>query len=138
MKKLFFSTTPFLQDLGLAILRISTSLMLVTHGWAKIENFSERLTTFSDPIGLGPAASLQLVIFAEFFCAILLALGFLSRLTLIPLIINMAVISFVVHGDDPFSNQEKGLLFLVIFVFLMFAGPGKYSVDAQIIKNGSY
>lgn len=135
MKKLFFSTSPFLQDLGLAILRISTSLMLVTHGWAKIANFSERLTTFSDPIGLGPALSLQLVIFAEFFCAILLALGFLSRLSLIPLIINMAVISFVVHADDPFSNKEKGLLFLVIFVFLMFSGPGKYSVDAQIKKN---
>jgi putative oxidoreductase len=47
----------------------------------------------------------------------------------------MAVISFVVHADDPFSNQEKGLLFLVIFVFLMFSGPGKYSVDAQIKKN---
>jgi putative oxidoreductase len=135
MKKLFFSTSPFLLDLGLAILRISTSLMLVTHGWAKIANFSERLTTFSDPIGLGPALSLQLVIFAEFFCAILLALGFLSRLSLIPLIINMAVISFVVHADDPFSNQEKGLLFLVIFIFLMFSGPGKYSVDGQIKKN---
>lgn len=135
MKKLFFSTSPILLDLGLAILRISTSLMLVTHGWAKIANFSERLTTFSDPIGLGPALSLQLVIFAEFFCAILLALGFLSRLSLIPLIINMAVISFVVHADDPFSNQEKGLLFLVIFVFLLFSGPGKYSVDAQIKKD---
>ncbi len=137
MKKLFFSTSPFLLDLGLAILRISTSLMLVMHGWAKIANFSERLTTFSDPIGLGPALSLQLVIFAEFFCAILLALGFLSRLSLIPLIINMAVISFVVHADDPFSNQEKGLLFLVIFVFLMFSGPGKYSLDAQIKKNSN-
>ncbi|WP_373497284.1 DoxX family protein [Aquiflexum sp.] len=138
MKKLFFSTTPFLQDLGLAILRISTSLMLVPHGWGKIENFSERLTTFRDPIGLGSALSLQLVIFAEFFCAILLALGFLSRLSLIPLIINMTVIVFVVHAGKPLSDKETALLYLVIFVFLMFSGPGKYSVDAQIKKNRPY
>ncbi|EON75551.1 hypothetical protein ADIS_3954 [Lunatimonas lonarensis] len=138
MKHLIFSHKSFGTDIALLILRVGASMMLLTHGWAKITNFSERLNTFADPIGLGPALSLQLVIFAEFFCAIFLILGFMSRVVLVPLIINMAVITFVVHADDPFSRQELPLLFLVTFVVLMFTGPGKLSMDAQILQKRRY
>ncbi len=138
MKKLFFSTSQFLPGIGLALLRIGAAVMMLTHGWAKIANFSENLSTFRDPIGLGPAVSLQLAIFAEFFCAILLAMGFLTRLSLVPLIITMSVAAFIAHADDPFSSKEKSLLFLLIFIVLLFLGPGKYSVDAQIKKKRNY
>jgi putative oxidoreductase len=134
MKKLIFSTTSYFHDFSLAILRIGSALLMLTHGWPKISQFSTYLTKFSDPIGLGPASSLQLAIFAEFFCAILLAFGFLTRLSLIPLMITMSVAAFIAHADDPFGAKEKPLLFLLIFLFLFFAGPGKYSVDAQIKK----
>jgi len=50
----------------------------------------------------------------------------------------MGVISLIVHADDPFSVQEKPLLFLLIFVVQFMLGPGKYSVDAQIKKNRNY
>ncbi|MCC5938437.1 MAG: DoxX family protein [Lunatimonas sp.] len=138
MKQLIFSNKSFGTDIALLILRVGASMMLLTHGWAKITNFSERLNTFADPIGLGSALSLQLVIFAEFFCAILLILGFMSRVVLIPLIINMAVITFVVHAGDPFNKQELPLLFLVSFVVLMLTGPGKLSMDAQILRKRRY
>lgn len=134
MKKLIFSTSSYFQDISLAILRIGAALLMLTHGWPKIANFSTYLTKFSDPIGLGPAISLQLAIVAEFFCAILLAFGFLTRLSLIPLMITMSVAAFIAHADDPFGSKEKPLLFLLIFIFLFFAGPGKYSVDGQIKK----
>ncbi|WP_215225332.1 DoxX family protein [Echinicola shivajiensis] len=138
MKKLLFSHRPFSQNFALLILRLSAAGMMMTHGWSKIANFSEYLTKFSDPIGLGPAVSLQLAIFAEFFCAILLALGFMSRWVLIPLIITMMTAAFIVHADDPFGGKEKALLFLVIFVVLLFTGPGKISMDAQINKKNRY
>lgn len=138
MKRLVFSHFPVAADLAILLLRVGTSLMLLTHGWAKITNFSERLNNFADPIGLGPAVSLQLVIFAEFFCTIFLMLGFMSRVFLIPLIINMAVIVFVVHGDDPFNRQELSLMYLLVFVVLLFTGPGKLSLDGQILKRRRY
>lgn len=138
MKKFFFSTTPFLSNLGLLILRLGSALMIMTHGWPKIAEFSSRLETFRDPIGLGPAISLQAAIFAEFFCAVLLALGFMTRISLIPLIFTMSVIAFIVHAEDPFSGKEKALLFLLIFLVQFLLGPGKYSVDAQIRKNKNY
>lgn len=138
MKKLVFSHFPVAADVALLLLRVGAAVMLLTHGWSKITNYSERLNNFSDPIGLGPSLSLQLVIFAEVFCAIFLILGFMSRLFLIPLIINMAVIAFISHGDDPFNRQELPLLYLLVFVVLMLMGPGKISLDGQILKRRRY
>jgi putative oxidoreductase len=138
MKQFLFSARPWMNDLAIAILRIGSALMMLTHGWSKLINFSSSLATFRDPIGLGPAVSLQLAIFAEFFCAILLAAGLFTRLSLIPLIITMAVAAFGVHAADPFSTQEKSLLYLLIFITLLLTGPGKYSFDYRIGKRKRY
>lgn len=137
IKKIFFYNDTLLKNLTLLILRVSAGLMMATHGWAKLSDFSTKLQTFSDPIGLGPAVSLQLVVFAEFLCAIFLAIGFLTRLSLIPLIIVMLVAAFVAHGEDPLSAQEKSLLFLTIFISLFLLGPGKWSVDGYITKKNN-
>jgi putative oxidoreductase len=128
MKK-FLSYLPLSLDFGLLIFRVGAGLSLMTHGWPKLQNFSERASKFADPFGIGPEISLGLVVFAEFFCSLLLAIGLYARLALIPLIINMATIVFVVHGDDPFGEKELAVLFLVSFAALFFTGPGKYSID---------
>jgi putative oxidoreductase len=138
MKRYLFSTRPFLVDTALLIFRVGVAMMMITHGWSKIVNFSERMEKFPDPMGIGVALSLQLVIFAEFFCAILLGLGFLTRLALIPLIIAMSVAAFIVHGGDPFSDKELPLFFLLSFLFLFLRGPGLYSIDGQILKKKRY
>ncbi|GAB3018443.1 DoxX family protein [uncultured Cyclobacterium sp.] len=137
MKNIVFSNKPFVLDFGLLLLRVGASLMLVSHGWSKVIHFSERLNSFADPIGLGPAVSLQLAIFAEFFCAIFLILGFMSRIILIPMIINMAVIAFIVHGGSEFGKQELSLIYLLVFIVLLLLGPGKISLDGTILKRRS-
>lgn len=138
MNKLLFSTSPIFLHISLALLRICSAVMIFTHGWSKLADYSSNVDSFRDPIGLGSALSLQLAIFAEFFCAILLAVGFLTRLSLIPLIITMAVAVLIVHADDPFSGKEKALLFMVVFIFQFFSGPGRYSVDHQIKNKRRY
>lgn len=135
MKKLIFSSKPFALDFALALLRIGSAAMMLTHGWAKIADFTNKLGTFRDPLGVGPAVSLQLAIFSEFFCAILLLLGFMTRICLLPLGFTMFVAAFMVHADDPFASKEKALLFLLIFVVLSITGPGRLSLDAQINRK---
>ena len=137
MKKVLFSTRSYAIDAALLGLRLAVSIMIMTHGWSKIANFSENLNVFPDPIGLGSAVSLQLSIFAEFFCALLVALGFMTRFALIPLIINMAVVVLVVHSADPFGVKELPLIFLLNFLALLLMGPGKYSMDYQISVRGN-
>lgn len=138
MKKLLFSNRIYALDLALLLMRMAVSIMILAHGWAKITNYSKYLNQFADPLGLGIATSLQLTIFAEFFCAILVALGFMTRLALTPLVIAMATVALVVHGDGPFGRQELPLLYLVSFLFLFLTGPGKYSMDTQISKRNKY
>lgn len=103
--------------------------MLLNHGWPKIASFAERADRFADPLGVGPTASLILVIFAEFFCAALLMLGLLTRAVLVPLIITMFIAAFVIHAGDPFKEIESALFFLLCYVMLFLSGPGKYSID---------
>lgn len=117
-------------DLGLLLLRlVSGGTMLWQHGLKKMTNFSQYSTQFPDPFEVGQAASLGLVVFAEFFCAGLLILGLFSRLALMPLIITMAVAFFIIHGDDPFEKKELALLYLGIFSALFLTGSGRYSMQ---------
>jgi len=117
------------SDLALLLLRVSFGLMMMVHGWQKLGKFSQMSQTFADPFGLGPAPSLALAIFAEFFCSILLVVGFLTPLALAPLLVTMLVAIFYAHGADPWQKKELAVAYLSVYVTLMFSGAGRYSLD---------
>ena len=104
---------------------------MLYHGVPKLFSFTSRWHNFSNPIGLGPELSFTLVVFAEFFCAVFLIAGAFTRLVLMPLIIEMIVIVFMVHGKDPFPRKELAVFFLVAYASLFLTGPGKYSIDGM-------
>lgn len=85
-------------------------------------------------LGLGSTASLALVVFAEFFCSILLILGLFTRLATIPLLITMGVVVYRVNKMDIFAGGELATLFFVCYLVLLLLGPGKASVDGMIGK----
>jgi putative oxidoreductase len=123
-------------DFALFILRVGVSCFVMTHGIAKLSSLmSGAEIQFADPIGLGMKTSFYLAIFAEVLCAVLLLFGLLTRLALIPLIITMVVAVFVVHPPDGFQKMELPGLYLLVFVFLMFSGPGRYSIDNVISRK---
>lgn len=138
---------------GLLILRLGVAGYMVTHGWAKVTMLMERqFEMMGDPIGIGPVASLVLVAFAEFFCAILVVVGLATRLAAIPIVITMAVAAFVAHGADPWTmteaamrffsgaskswaSKQPALTFLFVFLALVFTGAGRFSLDALIASR---
>jgi putative oxidoreductase len=127
---------------GLLIMRLGLGgMMLFGHGWSKLAHFSEKATMFPDPIGLGGATSLALVTFAEFFCALGIILGLATRLAAIPLVVNMLVAALIYHSGDPWPKKELALLYAVPFLTLLFAGGGKFSLDAvlwpRVLGGGS-
>jgi len=122
-------------NVAILLLRIGAACLIMTHGIPKLMRIMDGNFGFGDPLGIGPVTSLLLVTFAEAICAIFVLIGLWTRVALIPLIINMIVIAFVAHADDPFGDKEKGLLFLVMFITLFFTGAGKYSVDSMFNKR---
>ena len=124
-------------SIALLLLRLTFGgLMLFSHGWGKMMKFfGEDPIRFANPLGIGEVPTLALAVFAEVICAILIIIGFKTRMATIPLIITMLVAVFVIHISDPFSKMEKGILYLVPYIAILLAGPGKFSVDAAIGKE---
>ena len=121
-----------MQNLGLLIFRVSIgTIMLAAHGWPKLmRSFSGQEIKFYDFLGIGAAPSLYLAVFSEFFLSILLIFGVFTRFSSLGMIITMFVAFFLAHADDPFSQKEKALLFLISYITLFFTGPGKFVLQS--------
>jgi putative oxidoreductase len=122
-------------DLGLLLLRLGLGGMLLTHGWPKVQKIFAGDFEFSDPLGIGPAASLVLAAGAEFLFSILVMLGVRVRWTAIPPAFAMAVAGFLAHAGDPFARREKAFLFLLGFLVLTLTGGGRHTIEARFAKR---
>jgi putative oxidoreductase len=123
-------------DYIILLLRITVAIFMITHAIPKMNKLlAGGEIQFADPIGMGPAISLVLAVFAELFCSILIGFGLFTRLAALPLIITMAVAAFIAHAGDPFKQKELALIYLVIYIVLLIIGSGKYSVDYFISKK---
>jgi len=136
MKKL---TSPLSLDTDLAslILRLVFGGMFIYHGWPKLTGYSQMVEIFGDPIGIGNELSVILVIFSEFFCGLFILLGFLTRLSVIPVFITMLVAFFVAHGNDEFTVKMLPFVYLFLCVVVFILGSGRYSADAVLFKKRS-
>lgn len=121
-------------SLLLLIARVAFGLLFMNHGLQKAMAFDTLSGAFPDPLGIGSELSLILAIFGEVACSAALIIGLFHRLALIPMIITMLVAFFIVHGADPFAVKELALVYLIVFILLLFAGSGKYSVDFYLGK----
>ena len=119
-------------------LRLGAGLLMLIHGYQKISHYGEMARVFKDPTGLmSNSLALALVVFAEFFCAAFVVLGLFTRLACIPLIISCSVAFFIAHKGQYMPGPGSGelsLLFLVSFVTILLAGPGRFSLDRFISK----
>jgi len=147
---------PSSADLGLLFLRASLGGgMLALHGWKKLELLLgwgdwarpkpgmslEALTRtryaeigkFPDPLGISGTYSLVLTTFAEAVCSALLIIGFCTRFAATGLAIAMFVAWYVVHKGalSGAGSGELAAVYMVGFIALFFAGPGKFSFDGS-------
>jgi len=130
-KKLFIpSDDSDLTHMALLVARLWLGLsMLFNHGLEKLAHFNDLVVTFQDPLRLGPEASLILVIMAEVGGALLLTVGFLTRIAAAVLVIDMFVAFFMVNKTEMHGEGELAFLYLSGFVFLVIAGGGLFSLD---------
>lgn len=123
-------------DFGLFLLRMGIGVMMLIHGVNKVQMlYRGEYTTFADPLGIGVMASLILCVFAEVVCSVLLMLGFLTRLATVVLILNMSVALFIVLGLSVWGAQELAAVYLLIYLVLLYTGPGNISLDALWIHK---
>jgi len=132
MKKIL-NPNAFNLDGVLLIARIGIAALMLVHGIPKLGMLlSGEPVAFPGVMGMNPELSLTMAVFAVVVCSILLLVGLGTRLAVIPLIFTMLVAVFYIHAADPFAMQELGLHYLLVYILLLFAGSGRYSLDKVV------
>ena len=139
MKRLFNTNYSHRSlDIALLILRISIAALMLTHGIQKLNMLTAGAgVNFPDPLGVSPTISLVLTVFAEVFCSVCALVGFATRLAVLPLIFNMLIIILVVMNGKGLEKQEAGMHYLLVYVILLLAGSGAFSIDRIISRSSA-
>lgn len=120
---------------GMLILRVFGGILLMSFGYGKLVQFEHATTYIPSLLGMGSTVTTVLVIFAEFFCALFVVLGLFTRISCVPIIINMAYIVFIIKNGNVFAEGGlKATLFIAVFLCILLLGPGKISVDGMTGK----
>ncbi len=122
--------------LGPLVVRLFFGYFWAETGWAKLHNldgFTERFVGWGIPF---PAFSASASAWVEFVGGVLIMVGLFTRLTAVPMIVNMIVAIAVVvirnvHSFDEFVELDE-FVYILIFFWLLMAGPGKASLDAWL------
>src|SRR5512140_1008971 len=113
------------------VLRVVTGLLFACHGAQKL------FGAFG-----GPRASNGMMLVSgsvEFFGGVLVALGLVTVIAAFFTSGEMAVAYFTVHakgGIFPILNRgELAVIYCFVFLYIVFRGPGLYSIDNVIMRN---
>ncbi|HUR67387.1 MAG TPA: DoxX family protein [Chitinophagaceae bacterium] len=135
MKNRILGTQTINTDVAALFLRMILGGLFVYYGYLKVASYDKILPMFGNIIGIGSELSFNLVIFAELVCGFFVLIGLLTRLTVIPIFITMAVAYFVAHAKDPFPLKQLVLVYLLLCIVVFILGSGKYSFDSLLQKK---
>ena len=119
----------------LSVLRIITALLFMEHGLMKLFHFPAPQPGVTDPL---PTLLLAAAVI-EIVGGGLIALGLFTRLAAFVCSGQMAVAYFTAHAPNGFypalNMGEAAVLYCFVFLYLVFAGPGPWSLDAVVRKR---
>jgi putative oxidoreductase len=116
----------------LSILRIVTAVLFFEHGSQKLLGFPPRAPTASAPeiVSLLGAAGVM-----EIVGGALLILGLFTRPVAFVLAGEMAFAYWMAHAPQSIfpalNGGDAAILYCFIFLYIFFAGPGPWSLDAK-------
>src|ERR1044072_1654737 len=62
-------------------------------------------------------------------------LGLFTRLAILPILAITLTGYFVVHWHDSILERDTPFMYSMVYLFILFIGPGKYSIDYRIYKS---
>jgi putative oxidoreductase len=116
----------------LAVVRIITGLLFIEHGLMKLVAFPAAIPGMPSPLpGIMLAAAL-----IEIGGGALIAVGLLTRIAALLCSGEMAAAYFMFHAPKSFwpavNQGDAAILFCFVFLYLVFAGAGAWSLDAHL------
>lgn len=119
----------------LSLLRIIAALLFMEHGLMKLIHFPAPQPGAPDPL----PPLLMAAAWIEVVGGGLIALGLFTRIAAFVCSGQMAAAYFMAHGSQGYwpalNGGEAAILFCFIFLYLVFAGPGVWSLDTVARKR---
>jgi putative oxidoreductase len=117
---------------ALSILRIVTGLIFMAHGTQKFLGFPAGEYAGSGLALDNPGAFAGLI---ELVCGFLVAIGLFTRPAAFLASGTMAAAYWMAHAPQNFFPVNNGgdaaILYCFVFLYLVFAGPGPWSIDER-------
>ena len=119
----------------LAVVRIITSLLFIEHGLMKLVAFPAAIPGLPSPLpGIMLAAAL-----IEIVGGALIAAGLFTRIAAFLCSGEMAAAYFMFHAPQSFwpavNQGDAAILYCFVFLYLVFAGAGAWSLDALLSSS---
>jgi len=121
---------PTRSDMALGVLRIVAGLLFLAHGTQKFLYFPEGERAGGGWALNNPGAFAGII---EIVCGLLIVIGLLTRPAAFLASGTMAVAYWMAHAPQNFfpinNGGDAAILFCFVFLYIVFAGPGAWSVD---------
>jgi putative oxidoreductase len=127
------ATLDRLAPYALSILRIMAALLFLQHGLSKFFGFPQAMEPF-------PVFSMEwFAALTEFAGGIVVTLGLFTRAAALIMSGEMAIGYFLFHAPQGFypilNHGDAAILYCFVFLYLVFAGAGPWSLDALLWKR---
>ena len=131
MFKKLLSADPIYPETAIALVRITTGLFMIYHGWEVFDNIKmAEYAKWMKDLGLpSPSFISYIGKGIELVSGIFLFLGLFTRLAVIPLACTMAFICFGIGKGRIFYEEQHPFMFILLAFLFFFTGPGKWSFD---------
>ena len=119
------------------LVRVIAGVSLAIHGYPILFGNTAGAAQFLGSVGFDPPLLWAYVVgFVEFVCGVCLAVGLLTRVVAVPIIVFLVVAIVSYHWQFGFRWENRGIEYplfwaIVVFHFLV-RGGGRCSVDAML------
>lgn len=137
----FSATEKTKLTIGLLMMRVGLGVVFIFHGYPKLFGGVERWARVGEAMSNVGIDSYHTVFgflagFAEFFGGIFLIFGLFTLPALLLLISTMFIAMITqISRESGFSGIAHPLSMGIVFLSLLFTGPGRYSLDYKFRRH---
>ncbi|WP_185287750.1 DoxX family protein [Chryseobacterium lactis] len=124
-----------ITHVSLLIFRILLSLeLIVAHGLKKIGVGVSEAEQVPNPLHLPEAFNSLFADAANLVFPVFVIFGFFTRIAVLPILAVTLTGYFILHWNDALLVKDTPFMYSLCYLFLLFMGSGKYSVDHYLRK----